>query len=58
MPVIAGALVLISVGAVVAGRLNGRAAAAVLAFAVGVSANAGKLAFDSLVQRDAHDARV
>jgi hypothetical protein len=48
--------VLIAAGAVVAGRINGRAAAGVLALAVGVSANAGKLAFDSLVQRDAPDA--
>jgi hypothetical protein len=53
---VTGALVLIAVGAIVAGRINGRTAAAVLAFAVGVSANAGKLAFDSLVQRDAQDA--
>lgn len=53
---VAGALLLIAVAAIVAGRVNGRAAAALLAFAVGVSANAGKLAFDSLVQRDAPDA--
>ncbi len=53
---VAGALLLIAAAAIIAGRVNGRTAAALLAFAVGVSANAGKLAFDSLVQRDAPDA--
>lgn len=36
--------------------LEGVAAAALLAFVLGVSAAAGKLAFDSIVQRDAPDA--
>jgi hypothetical protein len=51
-----GSLVVIAVGAIVAGWVGGRPAAALLAAVVGLSANAGKLAFDSLVQRDAPDA--
>jgi predicted MFS family arabinose efflux permease len=51
-----GALVTIAAAAVVAGRVGGRPGAAVLAFVVGFAANAGKLGFDSLVQRDAPDA--
>jgi hypothetical protein len=51
-----GALISIAAGAIVAGRVGGRPGAAVLAFVVGVAANAGKLGFDSLVQRDAPDA--
>lgn len=53
---VAGALVLIAVGAVLAGWVHGRAGAALLAGVVGLAANAGKLGFDSLVQRDAPDA--
>jgi hypothetical protein len=52
---VAGALVFIAVGAVVAGRIGGRPAAAFLAGVVGLAANVGKLGFDSLVQRDAPD---
>ncbi len=53
---VAGALMSIAVGAVVAGWLRGRPGAAVLAAVVGVAANVGKLGFDALVQRDAPDA--
>ena len=51
-----GVLMLTTVAAVVAllvGRVRG---AAILAAAVGIAASAGKLAFDSIVQRDAPDA--
>lgn len=51
-----GALIAIAAGAIVAGRVGGRPAAAMLAFVVGIMANVGKLGFDSLVQRDAPDA--
>jgi len=54
--VLAGTLVLVLAGAVAAARLGGRPAAVLLAVALGVGASAGKLAFDSLVQRDAADA--
>ena len=54
--VLAGTLGLVLAGAVVAARLGGRPAAVLLAAALGVGASAGKLAFDSLVQRDAADA--
>jgi hypothetical protein len=37
-------------------ELDGRASAAALAFVVGMSASAGKLSFDAIVQRDAPDA--
>jgi len=47
---------LVGVGALGAARLGGRPAAVLIAVAVGVAASAGKLAFDSLVQRDAPDA--
>lgn len=50
---LAGSLGLIAVVMVVAIRVGGRPAAALAAGAVGVAAGAGKLAFDSLVQRDA-----
>jgi hypothetical protein len=53
---VAGALVSIALGAVIAGRVHGRLGAAILAGVVGFAANAGKLGFDSLVQRDAPDA--
>src|ERR687897_303045 len=45
-----------AVAAVLAAWAGGLAAAAALAACVGVSASSGKLAFDSLVQRDAPDA--
>jgi len=49
-------LVLTLVTAVLAIFLGGIAGAALLGFVVGLSATAGKLAFDSIVQRDAPDA--
>ena len=54
--ILQGALVLVVVVGLVAAWIGGVAAAAVLAGAVGVAAAAGKLAFDSIVQRDAPDA--
>ena len=50
-----GALVLVVLGAISAAYLGGREAAALISGVVGLSAGAGKLAFDSLVQRDAHE---
>ena len=50
---LAGALCLVTVAMLVAARTGGRVAAALAAGAVGVAASAGKLAFDSVVQRDA-----
>jgi hypothetical protein len=47
------ALVVILVAGLVATRLPGRPACVVMAAAVGLAASGGKLAFDSLVQRDA-----
>jgi hypothetical protein len=46
-------LALVVATGLLATRLRGRVAAVVLAAAVGLAASAGKLAFDSLVQRDA-----
>jgi cyanate permease len=54
--ILLGSLVLVVAVGVLALRLGGRPGAAVLAAAVGVAAGAGKLAFDSIVQRDAPDA--
>jgi MFS transporter len=54
--ILGSTLVLLALASVVAGRISGRPAAALLAFFVGFSASAGKLAFDSLVQRDAPQA--
>ena len=54
--ILQGALVLVVVVALAAVWTGGVAAAALLAGAVGVAAAAGKLAFDSIVQRDAPDA--
>ncbi len=53
---LAGSLGLVAVAMVVAVQVDGRPGAAVAAGAVGVAAGAGKLAFDSLVQRDSHAA--
>ena len=53
---LAGTLGLVLAGALASARLGGRPAAVLLAATVGVGASAGKLAFDSLVQRDAGDA--
>ena len=54
--ILQGALMLVVATGLLAVWVGGRPAAAVLAFAVGVAASAGKLAFDSIVQRDAPDA--
>jgi hypothetical protein len=54
--ILCGALLLVTVVGFFAARAGGRPAVAVLAAVVGVSAGAGKLAFDSIVQRDAPDA--
>jgi len=54
--ILMGSLLLVALVGLVAARFSGLAAAAALAFAVGVSSSAGKLAFDSIVQRDAPDA--
>ena len=51
-----GCLVAVSFGGVVALQVGGRASAALLAAFVGVSASAGRLCFDAIVQRDAPDA--
>ena len=51
-----GCLALVGVLAVVAGFLHGLQAFCLVAGATGVAAAAGKLAFDSIVQRDAPDA--
>lgn len=49
-------LVFVAVAAAVGARFGNRAAASALAGVVGFAAGAGKLAFDSIVQRDAPDA--
>lgn len=54
--ILQGALVLVVVAGLAAAWIGGLAAAALLAGSVGVAAAAGKLAFDSIVQRDAPDA--
>jgi hypothetical protein len=54
--ILLGSLVLVVGSGVLAAWVGGRPGAAVLAAAVGVAAGAGKLAFDSIVQRDAPDA--
>ena len=54
--IIFGALLLVTVAGFFAGRSGERPAIAGLAGAVGLAAGAGKLAFDSIVQRDAPDA--
>ncbi|MCA1843779.1 MAG: MFS transporter [Actinobacteria bacterium] len=54
--ILLGALALVTVVGFVAARAGGLAAIATLAGVIGVSAGAGKLAFDSIVQRDAPDA--
>ena len=53
--ILVGSLALAAAGGLVAGRLEGALWAAAVAGAVGVAAAAGKLAFDAIVQRDAHD---
>jgi hypothetical protein len=54
--ILLGSLLAVTVVGFVCGRLGTRPAVAVLAGTVGLAAGAGKLAFDSIVQRDAPDA--
>src|SRR5207302_10675339 len=54
--ILIGTLVLVAAVGIVASRYGNRPAVAALAAAVGFAASAGKLAFDSIVQRDAPDA--
>ena len=51
--ILLGALVAVSLGAVVAIQVGGRPAAALLGGFVGLAASAGRLCFDAIVQRDA-----
>ena len=54
--IVVAALVVVVVAGVGASVMGGRGAAALMSAVVGLSAGAGKLAFDSLVQRDGHHA--
>jgi hypothetical protein len=54
--ILQAALVVVAVTSWIASKGDGLAAAAVLSGVVGAAAGAGKLAFDSIVQRDAPDA--
>jgi Na+/melibiose symporter-like transporter len=54
--ILAGSLAAVAVVAAVAAWTGGRTSIAVLACVLGAGAGAGKLAFDSIVQRDAPDA--
>jgi hypothetical protein len=54
--ILLGSMLSVAVTALGSARLGGLAAMTLLAAAVGVAAGAGKLAFDSIVQRDAPDA--
>jgi hypothetical protein len=54
--ILAGSLLMVSLVAAASARFGGRPAIAALAGMVGLGAGAGKLAFDSIVQRDAPDA--
>ncbi|MEY2476677.1 MAG: hypothetical protein QOG87_1992 [Actinomycetota bacterium] len=51
--ILTGCMLLLAAGALFAARMDSRPVTAVFTFVVGFSASAGKLAFDSLVQRDA-----
>jgi hypothetical protein len=51
-----GSLLVVAVAGALCARADSRAAGAALAGVLGVAANTGKLAFDSIVQRDAPDA--
>jgi MFS family permease len=53
---VTASLVLVAVGGVLCGWFGSRAAGAAFAGVIGVAAAASKLAFDSIVQRDAPDA--
>lgn len=55
-PILLGSLVAVSIGAVVAVQVGGRASAVVLAAVVGVAASAARLCFDSIVQHEAPEA--
>ena len=54
--IVVGALVLVVIAGVAAAVIGGRGAAALMSAVVGMAAGGGKLAFDSLVQRDGHQA--
>jgi MFS family permease len=54
--ILLGCAAAITIGVVAGSLLGGREGAAVLAAVVGIAASAGRLAFDSIVQRDAPDA--
>ena len=54
--ILLGCMMTVTVAALGVLWVNGRASAAVLAAVVGLGATAGKLCFDSIVQRDAPDA--
>jgi Na+/melibiose symporter-like transporter len=54
--ILLGCTMSIAAGALLASRIGGRPSAALLAATVGLAAAAGRLAFDSIVQRDAPDA--
>jgi len=54
--ILMGSLAMVAITGLVAVRLGGLPAAALFAAALGIGAGAGKLAFDSIVQRDAPDA--
>ncbi|MDQ6727527.1 MAG: hypothetical protein M3066_15360 [Actinomycetota bacterium] len=54
--ILTGSLAMVAVAGLVAVRIGGRPASALFAAAIGIGAGAGKLAFDSIVQRDAPDA--
>jgi Na+/melibiose symporter-like transporter len=51
--ILTGCLVVLAAGALFAARMDSRPVTAFFTFVVGFSASTGKLAFDSLVQRDA-----
>jgi MFS family permease len=54
--ILLGSLMAVSLAAVVALQMGGRAGAAMLGAFVGIAASAGRLCFDAIVQRDAPDA--
>jgi MFS family permease len=54
--ILLGSLIAVSLASVVAIQMGGRASAAFLGAFVGVSASAGRLCFDAIVQRDAPEA--
>jgi MFS family permease len=54
--ILLGCTAAVAVGALGASQLGGRPGVAVLASVVGLAASTGRLAFDSIVQRDAPDA--